>query len=107
MTTLVVSRKGLGELILNKVAKHVDIAKAVDFFDIRKEGYKDTKEIIAEVERIKASSAIVVSNFKLACELLAKGVKTVIVLIPKIVDNTEIVKADIYKLEGELKLERL
>lgn len=107
MTLLVVSRKGLSELIWNKIAKHIDIEKAIDFYDIHKEGYKESKEVIDEAKRVKASSAIVISNFKLACELLANGCKTVFVLMPKVVDSAEIIKADIYKLEGEIKLEKL
>jgi len=107
MVTLIVSRKSLGELILSKIAKHVDIAKAIDFYDIHKEGYKESKEVIAEAKRVKADKAIVVANFKLACELLANGCKTVIVLIPLMVDHAEIVKAQVFKLEGELKLEKL
>jgi len=107
MVTLIVSRKSLSELILSKIAKHVDIAKAIDFYDIHKEGYKESKEVVAEAKRVKADSAIVVANFKLACELLANGCKTVIVLIPTVVDSTEIIKAQVFKLEGELKLEKL
>ena len=107
MVTLIVSRKGLGELILNKVAKHIDIANAIDFYKLHKDGYKSSDEVIAEAKRVKADSAIVVANFKLACELLANGCKTVIVLIPTMVDHAEIVKAQVFKLEGELKFEKL
>ena len=107
MVTLVVSRKSLGELILSKIAKHIDVAKAIDYYKLHKDGYRESKEVIAEAKRVKADSAIVVANFKLACELLANGCKTVIVLIPLMVDHAEIVKAQVFKLEGKLKLEKL
>ena len=107
MVTLIVSRKSLGELILSKIAKHIDVANAIDFYKLHKDGYRESKEVIAEAKRVKADSAIVVANFKLACELLANGCKTVIVLIPLMVDHAEIVKAQVFKLTGTLELEKL
>ena len=107
MVVLIVSRKSMSELILSKIAKHIDVAKAIDYYKLHKDGYRESKEVIAEAKRVKADSAIVVANFKLACELLSSGCKTIIVLIPLMVDHAEIVKAQVFKLEGKLKLEKL
>jgi len=97
----------MSELILSKIAKHVDIANAIDYYKLHKDGYRESKEVIAEAKRVKADSAIVVANFKLACELLSSGCKTIIVLIPLMVDHAEIVKAQVFKLTGKLELEKL
>jgi len=107
MVVLIVSRKSMSELILSKIAKHVDIANAIDYYKLHKDGYRESKEVIAEAKRVKADSAIVVANFKLACELLSSGCKTIIVLIPLMVDHAEIVKAQVFKLTGKLELEKL
>jgi len=106
MVTLIVSYKPLGDLVLKKIAKHINLAKAVDYFKVA-ERFKESKDVVEVARKLKADAAVVVANFKLACELLANGCKVVAVVMPKITDRVEIVKADVYILIGELKFEKL
>jgi len=102
MRVLLVSRLGLSNALIRELRK-MGLKEFVDYYKYRS-SWSDEKDIIAIANAHKCDTIAVISNFNLAVRLLANGVKTVFVIIPRLHTPTEIVSADICMLEGEIKM---
>ena len=100
MKALVVSRLSLGERLIQKL-KENGVKEFVDYFKHYKE-YKGTDDVIKAVKELKCDTAVVTANFYTAVALLANGVNTVFVIVPKHAGLTEIISADLYVVHGNV-----
>ena len=101
MKALLVSRLGLHGRIIEKLRRY-EVREFEDYFR-HKNTWKSTDDIVKIARKVNADCVIVITNFRLAIELLAKGFKRVIVITPEVHSMTEILSAKITILEGEVK----
>ncbi len=100
MKALVVSRLGLGEKVLTEL-RNAGVKEFVDYFK-QKNVWETSKDILDVAKAQNCDTVVVITNFKLAVEILANGVKPVFVVIPRFYSATEIVNADIYEIYGDI-----
>ena len=104
MRVLVVSRLGLGSGVIRALRKFGE-REFVDYFKLRTV-WRDEKDIMQVFNQEVCDSVAVISNFRLAVTLLTHGAKKAYVIIPKLFTPTEIVSAEIYKIAGDVKVEK-
>jgi len=104
MRLLVVSRLSLHDNII-KALRRRGIKEFVDYFK-HKQAYTDEKDILQVYNMEKCDSVAVICNFSLAVRLMAHGVDTVFIIVPKLHTLTDIVSADVYKINGKVRLEK-
>ena len=104
MRLLVVSRFTLHSNIIRQLRKFGE-REFVDYFKHR-HTWRDEKDIMQVFNMEVCDSVAVISNFNLAVRLLAHGVKRVYVIVPRLFTPTEIVSADIYKIMGDIRIEK-
>ena len=77
------------------------IKEFVDFYE-KNRTWKTAEDIIKVAKEQKCDTVIIVSNFKLAIELMSRlRLKTVYVIVPRIMSTVEIYKADIYVIHSQ------
>jgi len=101
MKALLVSRLGLHHRIIERLRKY-RITEIEDYFK-HKNTWRTVEDVVKIARKVNADCVIVISNFRLATELLAKGFKRVIVITPSIYSMTDILSAKITIIEGEVK----
>ena len=102
MKALVVSRLGLGERIIEKL-KESGISKFVDYFK-HKDGHREVYDIISVANEQGCDSVAIISNFYLATLLLANGIRTVYVIVPRYHNYVEIISGDVYEIRGSINV---
>jgi len=102
MKALVVSRFGLGERILQKL-RESGVTEFVDYHRF-KDHYKEICDILNVANEQGCDSVIIIANFYLATLLLARGFKTVYVIVPRYHNYVEIISGDIYEIRGDISV---
>ena len=100
MKALVVSRVGLNVRIIENLKKS-GIKEFEDYFKYR-DGWETADDIISVAKERNCDAVVIITNFKLAVEILAKGIKPVFVIVPKRGYDLEIISASIYELYGDV-----
>lgn len=101
MKALLVSRLGLHHRIIEKLRTY-RITEIEDYFK-HKNTWRTVEDVVKIARKVNADCVIVITNFRLAMELLTRGFRKVIVITPKIHTITDILYADITIIEGEVK----
>jgi len=96
-----VSRLGLHNRIIDRLRRY-RITHIEDYFKHRKQ-WRNANDIIEIARKTNSDSVIIVLNWRLALELLARGVKRVIVITPVLHSLTEILSCKITIIEGDIK----
>ena len=101
MKALLVSRVALSERIISEL-RNSGITEFVDYFGDRK-SWRNSDDIEKAAKESGCDTVIVIANFRVAMELLAKGFKRIYVIKPKYYTTTEIVAGDVVIVEGSVK----
>jgi len=102
MRALIVSRPVLSDRILTELRK-MGVTEFVDYFD-HKKTWTSENELIDVAQKTECNSAVVIANFRVANILLANGIKPVFVVMPVYSTPIEIIKADVYAIDGEITI---
>ncbi|RLF41151.1 MAG: hypothetical protein DRN12_03805 [Thermoplasmata archaeon] len=102
MKCLIVSRLGFKESIYRILRKH-GCRKFINYYD-RRHAWQDIKDIVAVARQEKCRSIAFICNFSLAMQAMNEGFNKVFVIVPKLHTPAEIVSADIYAIEGAVKV---
>ena len=102
MKALLVSRVGLSVRILEELRK-LGVTEFVNYYD-RYDSWKTARDVINVAKEIGADTVIVISNFRVALEILASGIAPVIVIAPRFTTFTEIVTGRIHVINGKITI---
>jgi len=102
MKALIVSRPVLSDRILTELRK-MGVDEFVDYFE-HKKAWMSESELIDVAQKTECDSAVIIANFRVANVLLANGIKPVFVVMPVFATPIEIIKADVYAIDGEITI---
>jgi len=102
MRALVLSRLSLSERIIEKL-KESGIKEFIDFYETHK-NWRDSNDVINAMRSSGCNTVVIIANFRLAVTLLAKGVETVYVIVPKYHNYVEIISGEIFEIRGSVSV---
>ena len=102
MKALLVSRVSLSVRLIEELKK-IGVTEFVNYYD-KRNGWKTAGDVINVAKETGSDTVVIISNFRVALEVLSSGVSPVIVITPKFTTFTEIVTGKVFVIDGDITI---